>query len=759
MTANRALPARTRRLAWTAVIAVVSVGAVVAAPGVAMAATPGGTDWSVPVPLPFGAVSATFEASNVGAGGAPSGDPDVPPRYGSVAWYEFTSLVTGPVSLRATASTGVDHTLEVWDTDTGALVGANDDAHAATDDALVAFTAATGTTYLVGLGSSDTSTGDALLTFDVRSAPSAPTDLVATPGDGTVRLSWSPPTTPHGDLLSYSVGCAPEGFALAECARLDAPGPGLAPASEVLVPGLTNGTAYTFQVSARNSLGWGTASAPVASTPAPPPTIAIHTEPASPRIGQEFRVFFTVTVGGVPVPDTTVAVRFPGGSWVAVPLVDGVYSAGVLVNEPTTYTLTLSHPGGPGIAPATATYSQTFALTAQTITFPQPTSPVSVADGPVTLAATVDTGHAVAYEVVGPCTLSGSSVALDGVGDCVVTATSPASEGFAAAAPVQRTITITGLTQTIGLAAALAGPVTDGVEVDDGALWVPTLTSLGRPVSYLVTGPCGVDSGFLHFTGALGTCHIESSSAGDTTVESVLEAVDVVVRKASQTIELWGPPPTRTGGGGHTVWARSSAGLPVTISVSGPACRYDVNVWFVDVGECVVTASSPGDDLTEPASASLRTVVTAGPQYTELAIKGEVGDRAEGLAVWGWFGALRPGTAVTMTVQSTPVLIGQATADFAGGAPVWGALPALGAGTHHVVLAGTALDGLPVRAELAFGVGADGRITWIGQPAAGARLAATGSEVEATIPLAVLLLVSGVGLVGFRRRLLAPVRA
>jgi LPXTG-motif cell wall-anchored protein len=140
-------------------------------------------------------------------------------------------------------------------------------------------------------------------------------------------------------------------------------------------------------------------------------------------------------------------------------------------------------------------------------------------------------------------------------------------------------------------------------------------------------------------------------------------------------------------------------------------------------------------------------------QYTELAIRGRVGQQAEGLSVLGWFGAVRPGTAATMTVQSTPVVIGRATAGFDGGADVRGVLPALPAGTHRVVIAGTTLDGLPVTAELAFGVGADGRITWIGRPGSAAGLAATGSDADTTVPLAVLLLVSGVGLLGLRRRL------
>lgn len=667
------------------------------------------------------------------------------------------------------------------------------------------------------------------------------------------------------------------------------------------------------------------AAAAVRAAPLLVPVVESYTEPAVPRLGQEFRVSFTVTAGGLPVPDTLVAVTFAGGSPVAVPLVDGGYSAAVLVTEPSTYTVRLDYPGSAGIDAASGTYTHTFALTAQTITFPQPTSPVSVLDGPVPLAATVDTGHPVSYAVTGPCSLAGATVVLDGYGDCVVTASQEGSEGFAAALPVERTITITGLAQAIRLdavlpaAAVVGGPAvqlpltssaglavsytTDaGCSVDaatglltflaegdcavaatatgsplypevtesgtvavgrvaaeltitvlteeyghlealitgaaggaplayatvtvrlGGSTWdislgadgtvligvsggvsgpqtlqveypgsaatapatasvaldlrdhqsialdaalpdlapvvttvaLPTETSEHLPVTSISTTPavCTVSGSTLTLVGP-GTCSVESSNPGDATRSAVLVGVSFTVTRRPQTIELRGPAPTRTGAGIHSVRAQSSVGLPVTISVSGPACRYDGNLSFVDVGECVVTASSPGDALTEPASASLRTVVTTGPQYTELHLTGGVGDLAAGLPVWGWLGTGRPGTATILSAESTPVVLAQAVTAWDGGGLVRGVLPALGAGTHHLVITGTSLDGSPVRAELAFGVGADGRITWIGRPGARGSLPATGPDVDGTVPLAVLLLVGGVGLLGVRRRLVA----
>lgn len=665
--------------------------------------------------------------------------------------------------------------------------------------------------------------------------PLMATNVAATAGDTTATVTWTAATSP--DVLEYGVVHKPVGFAWDPAVLV------AAPLTSATFTGLANGTTYEFAVAVRTAAGWSGLSEVVQATPAGPSVMTAYSDPATPVLGEEFRVYFAVTVDGLPATGT-IDVTFAGGSTSTEALTAGVYSAGVVQNVPGTLTMSAVYNGVPGVLPSSASYTHTFgsAPAPQTITFsPAPPATVTFGDGPVTIGATADSRLPVTLGVTGPCQLAGTSLAFTAAGACVVTATQPGDATHAAATPVTATVTVeraptvvtitptvlsltrvrvdvsvmsgstpvpegaldvtiggtthsasapgfgvefdtpagvdvpvsaeyggtaaylpssdstlvdVRLPQTIGLDAALpdSAPVLEG-------RWLPSETSEHLPVTSISTTPgvCTVTTGWVNLI-ATGTCSVESSNPGDATRAAVLEGVSFTVTKRTQTIELWGPPPTRIGAGGHSVWAHSSAGLPVTISVSGPACRWDGNLHFIDVGECVVTASSPGDALTEPASASLRSVTSVGPDYTQIQMKGRVGDRAAGLAVWAWFGTGRPGTATTLTVESTPVLLAQTPAQWDGGAALDGVLPELGAGTHHLVLTGTLLDGTPVRAELAFGVGADGRITWIGRPGAGGRLAATGSDVETTVPLAVLMLLTGVGLLGVRRRILAPQR-
>lgn len=94
--------------------------------------------------------------------------------------------------------------------------------------------------------------------------PSAPRDVTATAGDGSATVSWSPPADSGSfPVTNYRVIAGPGG---ASCLVT-------APTTSCVVPGLINGTTYTFSVEALNGAGWGPPSAP--SNPVTPaaPTI------------------------------------------------------------------------------------------------------------------------------------------------------------------------------------------------------------------------------------------------------------------------------------------------------------------------------------------------------------------------------------------------------------------------------------------------------------------------------------------------------
>jgi hypothetical protein len=93
--------------------------------------------------------------------------------------------------------------------------------------------------------------------------PGTPGDVAAAPGDASADVSWSAADGRGNDIATYVVTVAPGG------ARHEVPGTETA----FTVPGLANGTAYTFTVTAVNDLGnQGEPSAPSAPvTPYGPP--------------------------------------------------------------------------------------------------------------------------------------------------------------------------------------------------------------------------------------------------------------------------------------------------------------------------------------------------------------------------------------------------------------------------------------------------------------------------------------------------------
>lgn len=105
-------------------------------------------------------------------------------------------------------------------------------------------------------------------------APHSPTGVAATPGNGTAAVFWSAPADNGGSpVVGYTATSSPGGKT---CQTLGA--------LSCTVPGLTNGTPYTFTVTAKNDLGTSSPStASTAVTPQAPaaPTPAVTATPTS----------------------------------------------------------------------------------------------------------------------------------------------------------------------------------------------------------------------------------------------------------------------------------------------------------------------------------------------------------------------------------------------------------------------------------------------------------------------------------------------
>lgn len=93
-------------------------------------------------------------------------------------------------------------------------------------------------------------------------APVSPTNVTATPGNGSAVVSWTAPV-PAAGITSYTVTPYSNGGATAGTAVSFGPS-----STTVVISGLLNGTSYTFKVAATNAAGVGPQSA--ASNPVTP---------------------------------------------------------------------------------------------------------------------------------------------------------------------------------------------------------------------------------------------------------------------------------------------------------------------------------------------------------------------------------------------------------------------------------------------------------------------------------------------------------
>jgi hypothetical protein len=139
-------------------------------------------------------------------------------------------------------------------------------------------------------------------TFVLTAVPGAPTSPVATRGNASASVTFTAPASNGGSaILSYTVTSSPGGVT------------GTGSASPISVGGLTNGTAYTFTVTATNAVGPSAASAPSAAvTPATVPDVP--TSPVATAGNASASVAFTAPTsnGGSAITGYTVT-SSPGG--------------------------------------------------------------------------------------------------------------------------------------------------------------------------------------------------------------------------------------------------------------------------------------------------------------------------------------------------------------------------------------------------------------------------------------------------------------
>ena len=130
-------------------------------------------------------------------------------------------------------------------------------------------------------------------------APGAPTGVSATSGNGSATVSWTAPGSGGSAITSYTV--TPY---IGSAAQTPVTVSGSPPATQTTVTGLTNGTSYTFTVSATNAVGTSPASSPSnAVTPTVPPSVTSET-PGSGATGVAVSVAPSATFSQAVTPST-----------------------------------------------------------------------------------------------------------------------------------------------------------------------------------------------------------------------------------------------------------------------------------------------------------------------------------------------------------------------------------------------------------------------------------------------------------------------
>jgi hypothetical protein len=191
--------------------------------------------------------------------------------------------------------------------------------------------------------------------------PGAPTAVSGTPGDGKVTLSWTAPADGGGSPISaykivpYIAG-APQTPVLTGTT-----------ATTFDVPGLTNGTAYTFTVAAINASGTGPASTmSTAVTPQPPgaptPTIALSAPRLEGTAGDTTNPTVDVTVAQTGTPSSDLVVAATASDHPGIAAVAGVSVAGTGATRTVSVT-----PSGVGYADITLTVTGAESKTAAVV--------------------------------------------------------------------------------------------------------------------------------------------------------------------------------------------------------------------------------------------------------------------------------------------------------------------------------------------------------------------------------------------------------
>jgi len=480
-------------------------------------------------------------------------------------------------------------------------------------------------------------------------APAPPTIGTATAGDGQASVTFTAPGSNGGSIIQiYTATSSPHGRT-GTCT-----GPG---ACTITVGNLTNGTAYTFTVTATNGVGTGAASnASNSVTPKGNQTITFG-NPGPQTFGTTPTLAATAPGGTVTFASSTTSVcTIASGGMLAFASAgsctihadqtgNGIWNAAPTVSH--TFTVNAIAPGAPTIGTATAGNAQA------TVTF---TAPASTGGANITgYKVTADPGGLSGTGAASPVAVSGLT---NGVAyTFTVTATNAAS--------------LTGPASAASNSVTPKGPQTitfnDPGPQNFGTTPTLTATAPGGAVTFTssTTPVCTITSGGVLAFASAGSCTINADQAGD---GSHLPAPQVSQTFLVNAVAPGAPTigtatagntqatvtftvPGSNGGTAIQTYTATSSPDGHTGSCAGPAAC-TITVGGLDNGTAytfTVTATN-AVPLTGPTSAASNSVTPKGPQTITFNDPGP-----QNFGTTPTLTATAPGGAVTFTSSTTPV--------------------------------------------------------------------------------------------------------
>ena len=236
-----------------------------------------------------------------------------------------------------------------------------------------------------GVGTGPAGTSNAVTPAAV---PVAPTNVTATAGNQQATVSWTAPANNGSAITGYTI--TPYIGSQAQ-----SPSSAGASATSATITGLTNGTTYTFSVSATNGVGTGPSASSGAVTPAGPP-FAPTSVSASPGNTQATVTWVAPGTNGSAITGYTVTPYI--GSQAQTPVSAGASATSATVtglSNGTAYRFTVTATNAVGTGPGTT--SGTAIPTATPVTYP----PAVLSDNPNLYYRLDETSGTVAHDSSG----------------------------------------------------------------------------------------------------------------------------------------------------------------------------------------------------------------------------------------------------------------------------------------------------------------------------------------------------------------------